>query len=101
MPVTVYKSDPATTPFAEWHEIWTGQNPATGEWILCQRHGWWDETNKMTYFDVPILSEPFKTEPEVDAAMDAQINSLGVDGWNYKFTTVFDPVTRGGKGVRI
>jgi hypothetical protein len=41
-----------------------------------------NETNKKAYFDVPILSEPFKTEPEVDAAIDAQINSLGVDGWD-------------------
>ena len=40
-----------------------------------------NETKKKAYFAVPILSEPFKTEPEVDAAIDGQINSIGVDGW--------------------
>jgi hypothetical protein len=100
-PITVYKDDPATTPIAEWHEIWTARNPETSEWVLCQRHGWWDETNKQAHFNVPVLSEPFKTEPEVNTAMDSQIDALGKDGWIHKFTIVFDPLTGGGKGVRI
>jgi hypothetical protein len=100
-PVTVYKNEPATTPLAEWHEIWTARNPATGEWILCERHGWWDDAIKQPHFNVPILSEPFKTEPEADAAMDARINALDSEGWIHKYTVAFDPLTGGGKGVRI
>jgi hypothetical protein len=100
-PVTVYKDDPATNPLAEWNEIWTAQNPSSGEWILCIRHGWWDTPNNRAHFNVPTLSEPFKTEAQVEAAMDSHIATLEAEGWIHKFTTVFDPTTGGGKGVRI
>jgi uncharacterized protein DUF4386 len=46
-------------------------------------------------------SEPFKTEPEVDAAMDARIDVLANLGWVHKFTAAFDSRTLGWKSVRI
>jgi hypothetical protein len=101
LPVTVYKDDPATNPMAEWHEIWSAKNPATSEFVLCQRHGWWDEQNKQAHFNVPILSEPFKTEPAVDAAMDQQLTGLAADGWIHQFTTVFDAAIMNGRGIKI
>jgi len=101
IPVTIYKEHPDTTPIAEWHEIWTARQPVTGEWILCERHGWWEEANKTPHFNVPILSEPFKTEPEVDAAMDARIEALRSEGWIHRFTQVFDPTTGGGKRLKF
>jgi hypothetical protein len=89
--VTVYKEDPekSATP-AEWHEIWVAFNPQSNEWVLCQRHGWWDDANKQTHFDVPTLSAPFKTEPEANAAMDAEIQILDKQGWTHRFTTTID-----------
>jgi hypothetical protein len=101
IPVTVYKDDPATKPVSEWHEIWTARNPTTAEFVLCQRHGWWDEQDKQAHFNVPILSEPFKTEPEVDVAMDAQIRGLSADGWIHHFTTEFDPAIMTGRGIKL
>jgi hypothetical protein len=101
LPVTVYKDDPATKPLAEWNEIWTARNPATGEFVLCLRHGWWDEENKQPHFDVPVLSEPFKTEEEADAAMERQIEGLASDGWVHQFTTAFDAAIMNGRGIKI
>lgn len=101
LPVTVYKDDPAIKPLAEWHEIWTARNPDSGKFVLCERHGWWDEQDKQAHFNVPVLSEPFDTEPKADAAMDEQIRALEADGWIHKFTTVFDPAILAGRGIKI
>jgi hypothetical protein len=90
IPVTVYKEDPQTATPAEWHEVWVAFNPMTGEWVLCQRHGWWDEAGKQAHFDVPVLSEPFKSTHEADKAMDAEIQTLEQQGWTHKFTTVIN-----------
>jgi len=90
IPVTLYKDDPEQTPTpAEWHEIWCARNPA-GEWVLCERHGWWDNDKKQAHFNVPILSEPFKTEKEANDAVDARIKRLEGEGWIHKFTTTID-----------
>jgi hypothetical protein len=91
IPITVYKEDPEKTATpAEWHEVWVAFNAQSNEWVLCQRHGWWDEAGKQAHLDVPVLSEPFKTEPEANAAMDAEIQSLDQQGWTHRFTTVIN-----------
>jgi hypothetical protein len=91
IPVTVYKEDPEKTATpAEWQEVWVGHNPKSGEWVLCKRHGWWEDANKQPHFDVPILSEPYRTEAAANAAMDAEIQSLHQQGWTHKFTTVIN-----------
>jgi hypothetical protein len=90
IPVTVYKEDPAhATAPAEWHEVWTATNTAE-EWVLCERHGWWDEAKRQAYFNVPILSEPFKTGNQVDDAFHARIRQLDSEGWIHKLTTTID-----------
>lgn len=101
LPVTVYRDDPFVHPMAEWHELWTAQNPTTSEFVLCQHHGWWDEETKQAHFNVPVLSEPFKTEEAADAALDQEISSLAADGWIHQFTTVFDPDIMQGRGIKI
>jgi len=73
--------------------------PANG--FFVRAHGWWEAPSKQAHFNVPILGEPFKTEPEVNAAMDARIHTLESEGWIHKFTTAFDPNIGGGRGVRI
>ena len=89
VPTTLYKQDPEQTPTAEWHEVGCARNPS-GEWFLWERHGWWDNDNKRVHFDVPILSEPFKTESDMGVAFTARIQTLERGGWVYKFTTTFD-----------
>ena len=89
IPITLYKEDPEQTPGpapAEWHEVWCATNPA-GEWVLCERYGWWDNANKQALFNVPILSEPFTTEKEANDAVDTRIKVLEGEGWIHKLTT--------------
>lgn len=90
-PVTVYKEDPQMTPHpAEWEEIWIGYDGASGQWVVCKRHGWWDEANKQSLWNVPTLSLPFKTQSEANAAMDDEIERLDQQGWIHKFTTTIN-----------
>lgn len=90
IPVTVYKDDPLTRlQPAEWHELWCAYK-SQNEFVLCERHGWWDGTNKRALFGVPILSEIFKTEKEVYAAFDARIERLKQEGWICGYTTTVD-----------
>jgi hypothetical protein len=91
VPVTVYEKEPTpeSSP-AEWHEPWTAERPETGEWVLCVRHGWWDEQTNKAHFDVPTLSAPFKTEDEVEAAKDKKIDGLVARGFIHKYTLQWD-----------
>lgn len=89
IPITLYKDDPDTQAIAEWHEVFLATN-ADEEVVLCERHGWWDEANKKPHFNVPILSEPFKTEEQANAAFDARIKTLDGEGWIHKLTTILD-----------
>jgi len=54
--------------------------PTTGNFVLCERLGWWAEQDKQAHFNVPVLSEPFDAEPKADAAMDERIKALEADG---------------------
>lgn len=89
IPITLYKDDPDSQGVAEWHEVWLATN-ANQEWVLCENHGWWDEANKRAHFNVPILTEPFETEGQANAAFDARIRTLEGEGWIHKLTSVID-----------
>jgi hypothetical protein len=101
MPVSVYKVEPEKDPVAEWHELWTAHKPATNEFILCRRHGWWDGEKKRAHFNVPVLSAPFKTAEDAYAAMGEELEGLAASGWIHQYTLAFDPTTGGGKGVKL
>jgi hypothetical protein len=101
MPITVYKVEIGKGEITEWHELWTARRPETDEFILCQRHGWWDEPNKMPRYNVPVLSEPHKTDQAATLAMRDQLERLAKQGWVHQYTLAFDPTTGGGKGVKL
>jgi hypothetical protein len=101
VPITVYKEEPTTEGPSEWHEIWIAERPETSEWILCQRHGIWNEAEKKAYFDVPVLSAPFETEEQVQAELDEQIKFLDGIGFTHKYTLVWDPEIMGMRGEKL
>jgi hypothetical protein len=89
IPITLYKDDPDSQGVAEWHEVWLATT-VNQEWVLCENHGWWDEAKKRSHFNVPILTEPFGTEGEANAAFDARIKTLDGEGWIHKLTSIID-----------
>ena len=101
MPVTVYRVEPGKDVIAEWHELWTAHRTDTNEFILCQRHGWWDEQNKKPHYDVPVLSEPHETDEAAYIAMGNELQKLAGQGWVHQYELAFDPTTGGGKGVKL
>ncbi len=101
MPVTVYEVEPGKGMIAEWHELWTAHKAETNEYLFCQRHGWWDEDNKQALYNVPVLSEPFKTADDAAAAMSEELEQLADKGWIHQYTLTFDPATGGGKAVKL
>jgi hypothetical protein len=100
-PITVYKQEPTTATPAEWHEVWIAERPETGEWILCQRHGVWNEAEKKAYLDVPVLSAPFRTEEQAEAELDQQIRFLDGIGFIHKYTLVWDSKIMGMRGEKL
>jgi hypothetical protein len=100
MPTTLYRQDPEKVGFTEWYEL-AGARDRADNWYFLERRGWWDSENKKPHFDVPILSEPHKTEADVLTAIRARIKTLDSEGWTYKFTRTFDPERRQFVSVRI
>ena len=72
-PITLYKKDLFQDPLAEWQVVWCEES---GEFILNDRHAWWEAATKSAHYNVPVLRQPFKTLDDAITAFNERINKL-------------------------
>jgi hypothetical protein len=97
----MYKVDPETNKFAEYHEVTCPLDSKDRKFALLDKRGWWEHQAAKPHYSFEVFYELHNSEADASKAMDVRVAFLKDEGWKYVFTSEYDQTTNSWKPVRI